>query len=60
MHLILCSSTGALVTVAISIVPDGGFQRESTNGWQSCRRIMMGCHVVLDIILMAKITYPQD
>jgi len=29
MHLILNSSTGALVTVAISTAPDGGFHRES-------------------------------
>jgi len=29
MHLILKSSTGALVTVAISTAPDGGYHRES-------------------------------
>ncbi len=29
MHLILNSSTGALVTVATSTAPDGGFHRES-------------------------------
>jgi len=29
MHLIVNSSTGALVAVAISTVPDGGFHRES-------------------------------
>ncbi len=29
MHLILNSSTGALVTVAISIAPDGRFHRKS-------------------------------
>jgi len=29
MHLILHCSTGALVTVAISIAPDRGFQRKS-------------------------------
>jgi len=29
MHLILISSTGTLVTVAISTAPDGGFSREN-------------------------------
>ena len=31
MHLILKSSTGTLVTVAISTAPDGGFHRESVS-----------------------------
>jgi len=30
MHVILKSSTGTLVTVGLSTVPDGGFHREST------------------------------
>jgi len=49
MHLILNISTGALVTVAISTTPDGGFHRESM-----CRQTKPA-HIPHDMLRLVKV-----
>ncbi len=43
MHLILNSSTGTLVTVAITTAPDGGFHHESMCSQAKPQVVSAGC-----------------